>query len=375
MNRLILIGNGFDLAHGMKTSYNDFILWYMRQCFVDAFHKKGYNDGLIDIQRSYVGINPYLLKDTSSVTNLIDRFYQDGFKGLIENGTFIAGNLQYSSPFNVGKNISPFLRTLLYNCSKSRWVDIENTFYSELKGTLAIRASREEKELRLTRLNESLRVLISQLEKYLNSLKQPEYLAGYMDILTSPIKKSDVHGIVLTEEIEPEQTLLLNFNYTPTPLMYLDWFKQNSTKVVPKINFIHGQLGKVTNPMIFGFGDELDDDYLRMEREEARGYFDYIKSFWYFKTSNYRDLVSFIDADPYQVFTLGHSCGLSDRTMLHMLFEHTNCKSVKIFFHGDKEGKNNYTTLTHEIARHFKDKAEMRNKIVSLDRSLPMPQG
>jgi hypothetical protein len=36
MNRLILIGNGFDLAHGMKTSYNDFILWYLKKCFEEA---------------------------------------------------------------------------------------------------------------------------------------------------------------------------------------------------------------------------------------------------------------------------------------------------------------------------------------------------
>ena len=28
MNRLVLIGNGFDLAHGLKTSYADFIKWY-----------------------------------------------------------------------------------------------------------------------------------------------------------------------------------------------------------------------------------------------------------------------------------------------------------------------------------------------------------
>jgi len=26
MNQLIIIGNGFDLAHGLKTSYKDFIL-------------------------------------------------------------------------------------------------------------------------------------------------------------------------------------------------------------------------------------------------------------------------------------------------------------------------------------------------------------
>ena len=31
MNRLVLIGNGFDLAHGLKTSYQDFINWYWDQ--------------------------------------------------------------------------------------------------------------------------------------------------------------------------------------------------------------------------------------------------------------------------------------------------------------------------------------------------------
>ena len=28
MNRLILIGNGFDKAHGLATSYQEFIDWY-----------------------------------------------------------------------------------------------------------------------------------------------------------------------------------------------------------------------------------------------------------------------------------------------------------------------------------------------------------
>jgi len=27
MNRIIIIGNGFDLAHGLKTSYKDFLEW------------------------------------------------------------------------------------------------------------------------------------------------------------------------------------------------------------------------------------------------------------------------------------------------------------------------------------------------------------
>ncbi len=31
MNRLILIGNGFDLSHGLKTSYCDFLKWYIAE--------------------------------------------------------------------------------------------------------------------------------------------------------------------------------------------------------------------------------------------------------------------------------------------------------------------------------------------------------
>ena len=34
MNRLIIIGNGFDLAHGIKTSYHDFILDYLKTCLI-----------------------------------------------------------------------------------------------------------------------------------------------------------------------------------------------------------------------------------------------------------------------------------------------------------------------------------------------------
>ena len=36
MNRLVIIGNGFDMAHGLKTSYMDFINWYWERR-IDAF--------------------------------------------------------------------------------------------------------------------------------------------------------------------------------------------------------------------------------------------------------------------------------------------------------------------------------------------------
>src|SRR3546814_2357202 len=88
--------------------------------------------------------------------------------------------------------------------------------------------------------------------------------------------------------------------------------------------------------MIFGFGDELDEDYAKMEAQRTKGFFEYIKSFWYFRTNNYHDLIRFIDGEEFQVYILGHSCGLSDRTMLNMIFEHDNCKSIKIFYRSEE---------------------------------------
>ena len=31
MNRIILVGNGFDLAHNLPTKYEDFINWYSQE--------------------------------------------------------------------------------------------------------------------------------------------------------------------------------------------------------------------------------------------------------------------------------------------------------------------------------------------------------
>ena len=63
MNRIILIGNGFDLAHGLKTGYKDFIDSYWDEVavttydkYVDYFRKSvvtipdSYNDNLISIR-------------------------------------------------------------------------------------------------------------------------------------------------------------------------------------------------------------------------------------------------------------------------------------------------------------------------------------
>jgi hypothetical protein len=69
-----------------------------------------------------------------------------------------------------------------------------------------------------------------------------------------------------------------------------------------------------------------------------------------------------------------HSCGLSDRTLLNTIFEHNNCRSIKVFYHQKKNGTDNYTEIIQNVSRHFNKKKLMREKIVNKTLCQPLPQ-
>lgn len=175
---------------------------------------------------------------------------------------------------------------------------------------------------------------------------------------------------------DTESILLLNFNYTKTAEMYLSRLK----KYNPQLINIHGKLNEdKENPMIFGFGDEYDKLYKVIEEYNNNSLFQHIKSFGYVKSNNYRKMESFVESEPYEIFIIGHSCGLSDRTLLKYLFEHDHCTSIKIFYYEEEKGnfkksRDNHTYTAQEISRHFEDKAKMRSRIISFEDSEPCPQ-
>ena len=58
--------------------------------------------------------------------------------------------------------------------------------------------------------------------------------------------------------------------------------------------------------------------------------------------------------------------------MLKEIFEHNNCKSIKIFYYKKSEIENDFTEKTYDISRHFTDKGLMRKKIVPFQKSKPL---
>lgn len=369
INRLILIGNGFDLAHNLKTGYNDFIKWYMKNAFVKSCSDGSYGDGLVQVVRNN-GID-FPNCEMDSPEKFINFFYHNGYTQLLKKHIIIdKSGRQVVNPFDV--KFAPFFQTLLENCSESKWVEIEKDYYSALK-TILKNGDRSSKLKLLNSLNSEMKQVIYSLKSYLTEIGIAKADDTYIEILKTHVIEEDLVGNFPNDRNKTtSHTLLLSFNYTSIPRMYIESNLKVANRQFSLIP-IHGELIDLENPIIFGFGDELDENYLKMQNEEINAFFKYIKSFWYFHNSNYHNLIRFIDNDVYQVSVLGHSCGLSDRTMLNMIFEHKNCISIKIYYHGTKE-LNNYTELTQEISRHFNDKILLRRRIVPFSRSSAMPQ-
>lgn len=73
MNRIILIGNGFDLAHGLPTSYTDFIRGYY------AIQKLGLLEGENELSDGLCSVK---------ISSPEDRKTMNLFRSILSNGMF-----------------------------------------------------------------------------------------------------------------------------------------------------------------------------------------------------------------------------------------------------------------------------------------------
>ena len=139
---------------------------------------------------------------------------------------------------------------------------------------------------------------------------------------------------------------------------------------------IHGDVNDIFNPIIFGYGDDTGGEYKELENMNEIELLKKIKSFQYPKTHNYHKLLNFIESEEFDVFVVGHSCGLSDRTLLKTIFEHKNCLAIQIFHYKQslKDADQEHFEKRIEISRHFSDKVLMRERILPFDPFCHIPQ-
>jgi len=340
MKHLYLLGNGFDLSHKFKTSYFDFIDYYLKEEFSEIInnYKKGNFTTKTNV---FYSIYP----------NIIDRTYFTPFR----NASFSEFLLNLRPGMS---NVTELFSILIdYYISKSNnqnliknWFDVEQEFYN-----LLTKYAEKKNNEAVATLNEFFGHLITNLKKYIQSLSQnitSDPLIGYTSIFTKH---------------KGTQKIILDFNYTPTfERKYAIFLDQNDIYIP-----IHG---RYDTEIIFGYGDEMDSKYSQIENIGDNTYLKYFKSFQYFNDTKYDQLRNRLHDSSYIVSIIGHSCGLSDRLLLNEIFENKYCQDINIYHYTDNHGKSNYTDLAMNISRHFKDKSQLRAKIKAFDINQILPQ-
>lgn len=376
MNRLVIIGNGFDMAHGLKTSYVNFINWYWEQRLSALLTENTTvsKDCLCELK----------IRNTKECPNWFNFFFTHSLRDPLK------GNWKYSPSEIIGSikentddfsvTYSVFFERILQSIETKGWVDIENDYYQLLKQSV----DNQNCDLTVSDLNNQLRFLQDKLVEYLGTI---EGIRCHNDIRDSIIdffnpadfstegRKKAIDSIGLDikdiEEVQynieernkliPEHIMLLSFNYTGTARMYGNF---NLTH-----NYIHGELSKPAN-IIFGYGDELDKSYQDILDKNDNELLRNVKSVKYLETRRYREMLEFIQSAPFQVYIMGHSCGNSDRTLLNTVFEHDNCVSIKPFYHKWDNGSDNYLELVQNISRNFTNMKLFRDRVVNKEQCL-----
>lgn len=416
MNRLIIIGNGFDKAHGLETSYPEFMNWYWDQWQEKlAYSDKRFEDDELCSFKLTEGCSLWYMAFGNNFGIDVWSYNGVGLKNFLssKNGCEFKQSL--------------FLENINNSIDLKGWVDIEEEYYNLLKSSFnpeihnnyykaPEKLNKELSELthklikyltyiqnkkRTLQINEIERLFYESVSiKEISVLKQNEFDEHIMHNLKldrptiaklnkryygssvedqmqelEEFKQQDYDNSIILDKIKndrhlleslsfPNKILVLSFNYTNTESLYV----KEGVNVV----HIHGDL---TNPgsIIFGYGDELDDDYKELQKTNNNEYLKNIKSIRYLESERYREVLEFIESSPYQIYILGHSCGTSDRTLLNTLFEHRNCISIKPYYY-QKDGHDNYLDLVENISRNFTDMKLMRDIVVNKTFCSPLPQ-
>ncbi len=311
MPNLIIIGNGFDLAHNLETSYPQFI--------------------------------KYLVESNNKQVKHLDLF----IRGLNRNYEELRQMENLSVHLsNTVKN--DLLKILIQNFFLKNWSDVEEIYFEQLNSIGKNNAPYKTPQS----LNGQFDQIKFALERYLyDQEKQSSKIESYDAMFNA---------------LDDKHTLILNFNYTNT----IDRLYSSSLTNSKRLYF-HGKIDSKENPIVFGYAASHEDSRKLIEKNNNQ-YMKYIKKHLYKRTANEARLTQYLN-DHYQisVLILGHSCGLSDKLILNQILTHEHVETIRTFFFEEYE---NYFETVVNIDRIMNDDEKFKERVIDFSRSRRMPQ-
>ena len=122
---LFIIGNGFDLAHNLKTSYADFIDWYWDQRMYGFNNVHGYVSEDVLCRFTILHKN-FEEHETWSTLAYGNNYFHSAFGKVYVGKDIIASIIEDKEHFET--QFSPFFERITHSIETKGWVDIENEY-------------------------------------------------------------------------------------------------------------------------------------------------------------------------------------------------------------------------------------------------------
>lgn len=356
-NKIFLIGNGFDIAHNFKTKFSDFAAFYLNKKIVpeliNCIKTRRREHELFRSEYISIFASKYSNNSAQKPEDILWYLAQE--ENHQKTQRYIAENY---SILNVLLKNSLFSR--LYSGRDKNWFDIENIYFQELipLKDQAITKPKLFDIKKVERLNAEFLEIKNAVKDYL----------GTLEILPN----NEIENFFQLHCRGCHSAYFINFNYTSSVRNYIT----DSEKFV--VNHIHGSLKK--DDIIFGYGNDQNDHYQEMKDSEVEQFLEFFKTFDYLQNSSYDEIYeNAIDKfEEYEVFIIGHSLGMTDKTLISEILNTEKCKKIYLFKRSDLKDKpellrNEYRKLTYAASRIITDEKELRKKIVNFRNSSFFP--
>lgn len=360
MKRIVIIGNGFDLAAGAPTRYSDFYKWWMNA----AFEKMKSESKNIDEILFSLEWNPEE-SFTFNMYDNIDIFSEDPKVKHIKDYTFSGKKNGGIHHWRGGEWLRITIKEKLFDVfgNQNKWTDIEKAYFD-----LVVSLFKEENyHSQIEQLNASFEIIKGKFIEYIKTLepltKLNEKLLSKLESLINfeSLYLLYEHGyaeraISRFKKDKAADPIFLNFNYTDILSQYLSKaYKNYSHDLIP----IHGSIYDV-NSIVFGYGDEKNKFHKEIEELDNDHFLKHFKSNYYGGGKHYDEAMYYIQNYEFDVVVIGHSLGLSDRVLLNTIFEHDNCKAIHLFH----TGGDSHFRKRIALSRHFDDKQKLRDRLM-----------
>lgn len=371
---ILIIGNGFDLAHGLETSYCDFLNFYQAPDFTEyteslPIYRKCLQTNLwmkhfINRQNEMNGKNWIdLEQEIFEVIDILNRFKLENF--FSSSSGYYLYSVDMNSSF-IFKEINDFLRintTVTFTLGQH----IDKSFLEQRGYSLILSQPYPETfSIYIRDFDGFINFLYDQLREFTEAFQ--EYILRY--VLVKP--KKIEHKLILKNNDKERDTgklFLLNFNYTNIceklygKTQFKRGFDIETIHMHGNISYPEGCNLVLGSKTFDDFTKNINPAYNVFQKHNQRHKYGTIYAYQDF----YHKILSRIDENVQINFhVIGHSLDESDRKLLKLIFEVKKHSIIYIYYHKEEVQQNLINNITKIISE---NEVTSRVRLVKLDDS------